>query len=115
MKCDDKLGKKWYRFSNAAGTQLSQSCVLKKHCGTHAPGWLNGTHPAVADGIVTRQVCYHWGDSCCQWNNNIRVKNCGAFYVYELVKTPKCNLRYCGAGKGKMLNVVSEWDSLRQL
>ena len=50
----------------------------------------------MAEGVVTRDVCYHWKSGCCQWTNNIQVKNCGAFYVYELQKTPVCFLRYCG-------------------
>ena len=55
-----------------------------------------GQHPSVADGEVTREVCYHWLNNCCRWKNNIKVKNCGAFYVYELEQTPVCSLRYCG-------------------
>ncbi|EDO28211.1 predicted protein, partial [Nematostella vectensis] len=64
-------------------------------CGTHAPGWLNGSNPSVAEGIVSRKVCYHWNSNACQWNQMIRVKNCGGFYVYELDKTPVCWLRFC--------------------
>jgi len=81
---------------------MPTACVPKLRCGTHAPGWLNGSHPSVADGIVTRKVCYHWSSGCCQWHNNIRVKNCGAFYVYELQKPAGgnvCSLRYCGEYK----------------
>ena len=29
---------------------------------------------------------------------NIRVRNCGAFFVYELQKPPGCHFRYCGNG-----------------
>ena len=76
---------------------MPTSCVAKNRCGTHAPGWLNGQHPKVEEGVVTRQVCFHWGDNCCNWSNNVKVRNCGEFYVYELRKTPQCQLRYCGA------------------
>ena len=97
LKCDkNDLNPGWYRFTAGAGDKMPTSCPPKNRCGTHAPGWLNGNHPTVAEGIVTRQVCYHWSSSCCNWKNNIRVKNCGAFYVYELKKPPTCWLRYCG-------------------
>ena len=94
---DNALATKWYRFSSAAGELMPETCVPIRRCGTHAPGWLNGKHPTVAEGAVTRQVCYHWSNKCCMWKNNIRVRNCGAFYVYELVKTPTSSLRYCGS------------------
>ena len=95
-KCDRRLSKAWYRFSGAAGKQMPTRCVARNHCGTHAPGWLNGRHPTVAQGIVQRTVCFSWTRGCCQWSRVIRVQNCGAFFVYELSRTPTCSLRYCG-------------------
>ena len=86
----------WYRFTGAAGVRMPTKCPAKRRCGTHAPGWLEGGHPTVAQGIASRKVCYHWSSGCCQWSNYIRVRNCGAFYVYELKRTPACSLRYCG-------------------
>lgn len=47
---------------------------------------------------MTRKVCYHWSGDCCNWSNTIRVLNCGGFYIYELVPSPACQLRYCGTG-----------------
>ena len=80
---------------------MPTSCVPKNRCGTHATGWLNGSHPSVEEGIVTRRVCYHWNSNCCNWKNDIQIQNCGAFYVYRLVKTPVCWLRYCGNNEGE--------------
>ena len=91
----------WYRFTGAAGDRMPTSCVPKDRCGTHAPGWLNGSHPSVEEGIVTRRVCYHWNSNCCNWKNDIQIQNCGPFYVYRLVKTPVCWLRYCGNNEGE--------------
>ena len=100
VRCDQRdITPGWYRFTGVAGNpkpQMPTTCPLVRRCGTHAPGWINGQHPSVADGEVTRQVCYHWTRNCCRWKNNIKVTNCGAFYVYELQKTPACSLRYCG-------------------
>ncbi|KAL9987888.1 hypothetical protein ACROYT_G002266 [Oculina patagonica] len=98
-KCDRSLSKGWYRFMGYAGLEIPDACVAKQRCGTIAPGWLSGGHPTVAQGAVQRRVCFHWSSSCCYWSTSIRVRNCGAFYVYELPPTPYCNLRYCGDGE----------------
>ncbi|XP_078354417.1 pancreatic secretory granule membrane major glycoprotein GP2-like [Oculina patagonica] len=101
--CDSGLVSGWYRFQGAAGNQMPETCVDTYRCGTNAPGWLAIAHPTVAEGVVPRQVCYHWENNCCWWNNNIRVRNCGTHFVYELQKTPICKLRYCGdADAGKL-------------
>ncbi|XP_020603796.1 uncharacterized protein LOC110042769 [Orbicella faveolata] len=98
----------WYRFQGAAGYRMADKCVPVNHCGTAASGWLSGSHPTVAEGVVTRKVCYHyysyyWSSNCCLWSNNIRVRNCGAFFLYELPKPPSCDLRYCGNGSAGFL------------
>ena len=101
VTCDyDVLTPGWYRFEGAAGTKMATSCVPTSHCGTHAPGWLNGAHPTVADGQVTRQACFHYFSDCCEWSINIQVRNCGDYFVYYINRTPPehtCHLRYCGA------------------
>ena len=95
--CDSSLGPGWFRFQGAAGTRMSTSCPPSYRCNTHAPGWLNGGHPTVADGRVTRQVCFHWGSNCCYHYTNINVRNCGSFYVYYFSGTGGwCHARYCG-------------------
>ena len=88
----------WYRFQGAAGDRMADKCVQMDHCGTRSPGWLNGTHPTVAEGVVIRRVCFN-RYQCCRWYQNIRVKNCGAYFVYAL---PRLYIgiyrfcRYCG-------------------
>ena len=97
--CDKRIGPGWFRFQGAAGTRMPTSCPPKYRCNTNVPGWLNGVHPTVASGEVTRKVCFHWGKSCCYFSINIKVKNCGSFYVYYFDSTPnngQCHLRYCG-------------------
>ena len=94
---------KWYRFIGAAGTQMPTSCVPQHYCGTHAPGWLSGSHPTRVGQIVNAKVCFHWSRSCCNWHANIQIKKCNGFFVYKLEKTPVCWLRYCGnAGFGEL-------------
>ncbi|XP_073784574.1 scavenger receptor cysteine-rich domain-containing protein DMBT1 isoform X7 [Danio rerio] len=88
----------WYRlFIYGQSVQMPDRCVDKYRCGTHAPLWLNGQHPKVGDGVVTREVCGHWLSDCCYYRSApIRVKACpGGYYVYEFVEPPTCNLAYC--------------------
>jgi len=101
-KGDNSLVTGWYRFQGAAGYRMPNKCVLRYRCGTKHPVWLNGTHPTVAEGVVTRTVCY--SDSGCCWSTNIiKVKNCGSYYVYELQRTRWSDTRYCGnGGAGKL-------------
>ena len=94
--CDDGLSTGWYRFGGQAGSKMATSCVPGFRCATLAPSWLDGIHPTVAEGKVTRKVCYSVND-CCLYSNYIEVVNCGKYYVYELSKPPACNLRYCGS------------------
>ena len=75
---------------------MPTKCVPRYYCGTHAPGWLSDAHPTVGEGAVQRKVCFHWTSGCCQWSSNINVRNCGGFFVYELVEPPGCSMRYCG-------------------
>ncbi len=90
---------------------MAEECLPMYRCGTYAPGWLNGSHPTVAEGAVTRKVCYHgWdifkGFKCCYWSNIVKVKKCSGYYVYELEIPPNCPLRYCGnAGVGKLYSL----------
>ena len=110
VRCDRSLIKGWYRFQGGAGKQMPDKCVPKQQCGTHAPGWLNGSHPSVADGAVQRKVCFHWSSGCCQWSQDIRVRNCGGFYVYELPPTRYCSLRYCGdRQQGRVCSTALLW------
>ena len=97
--CDSRLGPDWFRFQGAAGTRMPTTCPPGWRCSTHASGWLTDGHPTVADGIVTRKVCFSYSSNCCYYKSvSIRVRNCGSFYVYYLNSTPgsACHYRYCG-------------------
>ena len=103
-KEDDGLVTGWYRFQGAAGNRMADKCVLAFRCGTVSPGWLNGTHPTVTEGVVTRTVCYSGYSGCCWYSNISKVKNCSSYYAYELLRTFTLSpSRYCGnAGAGKL-------------
>lgn len=113
--CDSNLLIGWYRFGGRQESQMPESCVPIMRCGAAAPGWLNGVHPTVADGEVSRKVCFHWTNNCCKWSVNIKVRNCGGFYVYKHLEPPLCSGRYCVKGlpptTGKLSN-QTKFESL---
>ncbi|XP_020617983.1 uromodulin-like [Orbicella faveolata] len=94
--CDDGLPSGWYRFSNPAGDKMASTCLPSGKCGTVVTGWLETAHPRTADGIISGKVCFRWGSNCCQWSQNIHLRNCGRFYVYKLGKTFACPMGFCG-------------------
>ena len=99
---DNGLVTGWYRFQGAAGDRMPDKFVPEYRCGTWNPGWLNGSHPTVAEGVVTRTVCNSLYRDYSRYSNIIKVKNCSSYYVYELHRTPGF-VRYCGnAGAGKL-------------
>ena len=85
----------WYRFNGTAGSKMPTYCVAKRMCNTDATGWLNGAHPTLQEGVVSRTVCFHWGSSCCNWAVTVQIRNCGLFFVYNLMDPGHCQLRYC--------------------
>ncbi|XP_073251808.1 uncharacterized protein [Porites lutea] len=96
VKCDNGIGPGWFRFKGSAGTRMPTSCTPIHRCSTDVTGWLKGGHPTVADGQVSRRVCFHYSPNCCHWATDIFVRNCSSYYVYYLSGTPNCNVRYCG-------------------
>ena len=78
-----------------AGTQMPTACVPQSHCNANRPGWLDGHHPNVTQGVVNMRVCFTSENDCCDDREFISVKNCGDFFAYGLVKPRSCG-RYCG-------------------
>ena len=94
--CDNGLSTGWYRFTDLAGDKMASTCLSSGKCGTVVTGSLETAHPKTTDGIVSGKVCFRWGSNCCQWFQNIQLRNCGRFYVYKLDKTFACPMRFCG-------------------
>ncbi|XP_067226363.1 uncharacterized protein [Chanodichthys erythropterus] len=82
----------WYRlYLNGESAQMSEWCVSAVRCGGETGLYLNGSHPTLEDGVVTREVLgtYLWYSSQCgdQKSTSVQVKAClGGYYVYEFVK-----------------------------
>ncbi|TNN66702.1 Oncoprotein-induced transcript 3 protein [Liparis tanakae] len=95
--CDSRVSGEWYRFTGMAGDAMPTFCISEDHCGTHAPIWLNGSHPHPHQGVVTLPVCASFNDDCCRWNASIDVKACTAgYFVYRLPRPSVCFHVYCG-------------------
>ena len=94
--CDEKLPKGWYRFVGAAGTRMPTKRVPAFRCDTDWSGWLDGAHPTVEDGEVSRTVCFSDRSTGCKYVIKISVQNCGSFYIYKFAEPLSCNSRYCG-------------------
>ncbi|XP_006006520.1 oncoprotein-induced transcript 3 protein [Latimeria chalumnae] len=96
-RCDNHIDGEWYRFTGMAGDAMPTFCIPENQCGTHAPIWLNGSHPEESDGIIQVQACATFNDNCCFWNTTVDVKACpGGYYVYRLSKPKVCFHVYCG-------------------
>ena len=70
--------------------------VPELRCGTYFSGWLDGAHPSVEDGEVSRTICFSDSVYDCRYRTQISVKNCGSYFIYKLLRPPMCNSRYCG-------------------
>ncbi len=74
---------------------MPTSAVGPSRCGSQATGWYSGPMPTDPDETTNGTVCFSWQSNNCSWTKNIRVTNCGSYYIYQLNAPPTCNLRYC--------------------
>ena len=58
--CDSGIGPGWFRFEGSAGIRMQTSFQPTNRCGTRITSWINGGHPSVADGQVSRTVFFYW-------------------------------------------------------
>ena len=94
--CDNRLLYGWYRFVGAAGTKMPTTRVPAQRCGTDFSGWLDGAHPSVEDGEVSRTICFSDREHGCRYRTQTSVKNCGSYFIYKLYPPNRCSSRYCG-------------------
>ncbi|KAK3728246.1 hypothetical protein QZH41_019613, partial [Actinostola sp. cb2023] len=83
----------WYRFNGLAGSEMADQPIPHDKCRTKRGGWFNGRYPNVTEGIVTRKAYFGKNDLD---GVEMKVRNCGSFYVYKLGPVPGCRMRYCG-------------------
>ena len=89
----------WYRFSSEAGSEMATETPERGRCGTYIPIWMNGSHPNVIEGTVTRKACaavpISSVDPNCSVSYSIKVRNCSGYYIYRLKKIRQCYMAYC--------------------
>ncbi len=86
----------WYRlYLNGESAQMSEWCVSHMGCGGETGLYLNGSHPTLEDGVMTREIVgshswwwWAYSSQCGDYTStSIQVKACpGDYYIYELVK-----------------------------
>ncbi|XP_062892789.1 uromodulin-like [Mobula hypostoma] len=67
-KGDEYLEVGWYRFNSSGGWKIPETVVPQGHCSGETPGWLNGLHPSLGEGEVTRTVCFTEVEDSCSWD-----------------------------------------------
>ncbi|XP_043550581.1 uncharacterized protein LOC122552147 isoform X2 [Chiloscyllium plagiosum] len=94
-ECGNNLQQGWYSFNSSGEWMIPENAIPIDHCCTRSTGWLNGRHPSVSEGEVTRTICFNWNNNNCSSRQDIIIKKCSTFFVYELKPTQFCNAGYC--------------------
>ena len=97
MICDSDLKSGWYRFINEVGGMMPQIKINGPKCGTVAPIWMRGNHPATGDGIVSATACINFNNKfggCLPMSMKVKMCN-DSFYVYYLRSSYGCHMAYC--------------------
>ena len=100
---------KWYKITGNAGNALRVATPPRERCGGQVQAYLIENHPVPSDGVVNRLMCVQTPTNACDRQTQIRVVNCGSFYLYKLLRLKiNCgvNWRFCTNGKGKHLQSV---------
>jgi len=95
--CDTALSG-WYRFSSTAGTKILEHCPGTTNvCGGKYPGWIEGDHPTVYEGEVSRTLRFFRFSCTDDIVMKVGVQNCGHFlaYKFQLAASAACDLTVC--------------------
>ncbi|XP_069129089.1 von Willebrand factor D and EGF domain-containing protein-like [Argopecten irradians] len=101
----------WYRIPFGF---LATTPPPLNRCGTRYPVWVTPeTLPAIGESSLGR-ICLRTTSDNCRADGSIEVKNCGSFYVYELVRLNSywCPLGYCLEADSSILVLPSVTPSL---
>ena len=92
-------GRPWFRFTNAAGNRLLNSCPPDNSCGTLVGMWSDVNMPGDV-GVVAHITVYGLLISDCRlFQKNASVMKCSLSpndYVYKYDDDVECDLGFCG-------------------
>ncbi|CAC5368570.1 unnamed protein product [Mytilus coruscus] len=89
---DSRLTTGWYKIDSVTGNDIVNDSVSMMQCGTLYPLWMNGSIPDVSEKTIDRKVCY---SSNCDWEFDIKVRNCGNYRTYYLTQLNVDKSAYC--------------------
>ena len=115
-RCDNTASGGWSpnTWTSFGEWMIPLSSPGEDRCGTSITGWLDGSNPSPADGVVSRTMCYHWDGDSCEWSNSIQVVNCGGFYMYKISSwVPECDAGFCTT-LAKGLPTAGECQCMRE-
>ncbi|KAM9320187.1 uncharacterized protein PAF06_004674 [Gastrophryne carolinensis] len=90
----DRYNFGWFRYNGTTGLRMQQGCVGALKCGSAEPYTLNGSHPAIGQGVVMMNLLSNTVTGCTA-AGTIPVKACpGGFYVYKFTGSLQTEV-YC--------------------
>ncbi|XP_053561332.1 uncharacterized protein LOC128652419 [Bombina bombina] len=90
----DRFNFGWFRYTGNSGLRIQEGCVGSLKCGSAEPFTLNGSHPAIGEGVTIVSLNSN-GVSGCSLGASIPVKACaGGYFVYKFSGTLKTEV-YC--------------------
>ena len=82
-----------YRFLPPAGTKIAEEAPGYQYCGTSASGYMQGSHPTIPGLTFERTACFL--DCSISNSKEMKVRNCGHFFLYYLSNVKSCHYGYC--------------------
>ena len=91
----DWKGEGWYRVIGPAGSKVADTPIELSHCGTAGSRYVQGSHPILIGETVKTKACYKDGNTLCKYPQNVKIRNCGTYFLYYLPNTSHCSQGYC--------------------
>lgn len=105
----------WYRITAAAGNQVPENCV-KTGCSSLYKGWINGSLPTVDEGQLEREMCFSSNtNGCCKPSKEVRVRNCGGYYVFKFPALTVTEMKFCSSYKHRQYCYLTQFSFICNL
>ena len=92
----DWKGEGWYRVVGPAGTKLAGTPTKDLYyCGTAGSRHVEGSLPTKLGETVSSKACFSRNRNDCEKPQDVKIRNCGQYFLYYLPETPACWQGYC--------------------